>query len=70
MHEADFLIAEFGNGTALTPLSAKAREACRDRIVVKSWQWMFGSVMVEDRIASDLVASLQADGFRFARETN
>jgi hypothetical protein len=67
MPDPDFLIAECGNGTALTPVSKKAREACRDRIIVKSWQWMFGSLMVEDPAAGELVTSLQADGFMFAR---
>ena len=70
MPDTDFLVSECGYGTALTPVSAKAREACRSRIPAEPWQWMFGSVMVDYRMAYDLVADLQADGFTFAKDRN
>ncbi len=70
MPETDFLISECGDGTALTPVSEKAHKACQSRIAVEPWQRMFGSVIVDYRKAGDLVASLQADGFRFAKVTS
>ena len=70
MPDTDFLVSECGSGTALTPVSAKARAACRNRITVEPWQWMFGSVVIDYRMAFDVVADLQADGFTFARGRN
>ena len=70
MPDADFLVFECGNGTCLTPLSEKARNACQDRIGVEPWNWMFGSVVVDDRIASDLITNLKAGGFTFERRAD
>jgi hypothetical protein len=70
MPDADFLVSECGDGTALTPVSARARAACRSRIPAEPWQWMFGSVVVDYRKAFDLVADLQADGFTFSKGRN
>jgi hypothetical protein len=67
--EVDFTIANLGSIVALTPMTAKAREACEDgTIVFEDWQVMGGSIMVERRCAADLIENLRDDGFVIADE--
>ena len=69
MNEADFLVANCGGMVALTPMTAKAREPCSDgTISFESWQVMGGSIMVDHRMADDLVEHLRDDGFTIADE--
>ncbi len=66
---ADFLVGDYGGMWSLTPMTHTAREACEDgTIAIESWQMLGGSVMVDHRMASDLVQSLQDDGFVIAEE--
>lgn len=66
--EADFLVADLGSMVALTPMTPKAREACEDgTISFEDWQVMGGSIMVDHRLASDLIERLQGE-FTIAAE--
>lgn len=66
---ADFLVGNCGSMVALSPMTAKAREACGDgTIVFEDWQMMGGSIMVDHRMAEDLVEHLRDDGFTVADE--
>jgi hypothetical protein len=67
--EADFLTANCGTMVALTPMTPKARKACGDGTVAfEDWQMMGGSIMVDHRMAEDLIHHLRDDGFIIAEE--
>jgi triosephosphate isomerase len=67
--EADFLVADSGGMIALTPISADATKACDTGVIAyEPWQVMGGSIMVDHRMADDLVRHLQEDGFTIAEE--
>ena len=69
MNKADFLVADYGSIIALSPMTAKARGACGDgTIAFEDWQVMGGSIMVDHRMAGDLLEHLQADGFTITDE--
>ena len=61
----DFLIANLGGLIALTPISHEAREVC---IGFEPWQMMGGSIMVDHRMAPDLIENLQNDGYSVVEE--
>jgi hypothetical protein len=67
--DAGFLVGNYGRMQSLTPMTQAAREACEDgTIAIESWQMLGGSVMVDHRMAADLIESLQDDGFVVAEE--
>ncbi len=68
--EADFLVAQMPGGiVAITPISANANKACAAGIIdYEEWQVIGGSIMVDPRLADDLICHLQNDGFRIAEE--
>lgn len=67
--EADFTIANYGGVIALSPMTARAREACGDgTIAFENWQVMGGSIMADHRMAQDLIEHLRDDGFVIADE--
>jgi hypothetical protein len=68
--EADFLVAKMPGGiVALTPISADANKACAAGIIdYEEWQVIGGSIMVDPRLADDLICRLQEDGFTVAEE--
>ena len=68
--DADFLVGEMAGGmVALTPISADANKACDVGVIdFEEWQVMGGSIMVDHRIADDLICRLQEDGFAIAEE--
>jgi hypothetical protein len=67
--DADFLVANNGTMLALTPMTPKARKACGDgTIAFEDWQMMGGSIMVDQRMADDLLEHLRDDGFIVADE--
>ena len=69
MNNADFLVADYGSIIALSPMTAKARGACGDgTIAFEDWQVKGGAIMVDHRMANDLLENLRADGFTIADE--
>ncbi len=67
--EADFLVADYGSMVALTPISADANKACDVGVIAyEPWQLMGGSIMVDHRMADDLIQHLRDDGFTIAEE--
>ena len=69
MNKADFLVANYGSMVALSPMTAKAREACGDGTInFEDWQVLGGSIMVDHRMAEDLLENLRNDGFAIADE--
>ena len=69
MNNVDFLIANHGSMIALTPISADANKACDVGVIdFEGWQVIGGSIMVEHRVADDLLEHLREDGFSIADE--
>ncbi len=69
MNEADFLVANYGSMVALSPMSAKANKACEEgKIDFEEWQVLGGSIMVDHRMADDLLENLRNDGFTVVEE--
>ena len=68
--DADFLVGEMAGGmVALTPISADANKACDVGVIAyEEWQVIGGSIMVDHRMADDLIRRLQEDGFTIAEE--
>ncbi len=67
--DADFLVGNLGCMVALTPRTPKAMEACGDgTIICEDWQMLGGPVMVDQRMAVDLLDNLRADGFTILEE--
>ncbi len=67
--ETDFLFATIGGMVALTPMSADANKACDAGLIdYEDWQVMGGSIMVEHRIADDLICQLRDDGCTVVEE--
>ena len=65
----DFMFANCGGMVALTPISSEAREACEDGTIgFESWQMLGGSLMVDHRMAPDLIGNLQEDGYTVIEE--
>ena len=65
MISTDFLIANLGGLIAITPISPEAKDVC---IGFESWQMMGGSIMVDHRMAPDLIENLQNDGYSVVEE--
>ena len=54
---------------AVTPISADANKACDTGVIYyEDWQVMGGSIMVDHRMAVDLLDHLRDDGFIIAGE--
>ncbi len=69
MNDADFLIANYGSMIALSPMTAKARGACGNgTIAFEDWQVIGGAIMVDHRMADDLLETLREDGFAITDE--
>jgi hypothetical protein len=67
--EVDFLVANLGSMVALTPISADANKACDVGVIdYEEWQEIGGSIMVDSRMASDLLTNLQRQGFTITEE--
>lgn len=67
--EADFLVANYGSIVAITPISADANKACDVGVIdYEEWQLLGGSIMVDRRMAQDLIEHLRDDGFVVAEE--
>jgi hypothetical protein len=68
--DADFLVGEMAGGmVALTPISADANKACDVGVIdFEEWQVIGGSIMVDHRMADDLIRRLQEDGLTIAEE--
>ena len=67
--EADFLVANYGSMISITPISADANKACDVGVIdFEEWQLMGSSIMVDHRMANDLIDRLRDDGFVIAEE--
>ncbi len=67
--EADFLYANYGSMVALSPMSADANKAVDAGLIdYEEWQLLGGSIMVDRRMAQDLIDHLRDDGFVVAEE--
>ena len=67
--ETDFLVADYGSIIAITPISADANKACDVGVIdYEEWQLMGSSIMVDRRMAGDLIEHLRDDGFVVAAE--
>jgi hypothetical protein len=66
---ADFLFANTGSMIAVTPMSAAANKAVDAGLIQhESWQISGGSIMVDPRMAGDLLDHLRQDGFSVVQD--
>lgn len=64
--EHDFFIENHGSIVAITPMSADANKAVdAGAIDYEDWQLQGCSIMVDARLAGDLVNNLKEQGFTF-----
>ena len=69
LENTDFMFANCGGMVALTQFPPKRRIACEDGAIgFESWQMMGGSIMVDHRMAPDLIVNLQEDGYTVIEE--
>ena len=67
--ECDFTFASCGNMVAITAISADANKAVDAGLIAyEEWQLMGGSIMVDHRMAENLVDNLRNDGFTVTEE--
>lgn len=67
--EPDFLFAASSSMVALTPVSADANKAVDAGLIdYEEWQVIGGSILLDPRMADDLICRLKADGFVVAGE--
>ncbi len=69
MNEPDFSTANYGNMTALSPRSNKAYQAIVEGLIAfEDWHEHAGSILIDRRMADDVIANLRRDGFTVAVE--
>ena len=67
--EADFTFANYGSMIALSPMSADANKAVDAGLIdYEEWQLLGGSIMVDHRMAENLIDHLRNDGFTVVEE--
>ncbi len=67
--EIDFLVAHHGSMVAVTPISADANKAVDAGLIeYEEWQLQGATIMVDHRMADDLIRHLKDDGFAVAEE--
>jgi hypothetical protein len=67
--EADFWYANYGSMIALSPMSADANKAVDAGLIdYEEWQLLGGSIMVDHRMAENLIDNLRNDGFTVVEE--
>ena len=67
--EIDFLVANYGSMVAVTPISADANKAVDvGQFDYQEWQLLGATIMVDHRMADDLIRRLKDDGFVIAEE--
>jgi hypothetical protein len=66
----DFVIADHGTLVSLAPMTKKAKEATGEGGIIESqpWQWLGCSLMVDHRMADNLIENLRNDGFSIGNE--
>ena len=65
MNEADFRIENHGSIFLFDPQNTSAENHLRDNVSEEA-QWFGGALVVEPRYVIDLVAALEAEGFRIS----
>jgi hypothetical protein len=67
--DTDFLVGNLGSIVAVTPISADANKAVDAGLIdYDDWQMVGGSIMVDCRMAGDLLDNLCGTGFSIADE--
>ena len=61
--QLDFLVRSHGSVWTFEPLTEAAKDFTATAIDVQDWQWLGLAFGVDHRLANDLAASLQAEGF-------
>ena len=69
MNEVDFVVVSRGGVVAVTPISADANKACDAGLIdYEEWQLQGATIMLDHRMADDLICCLKDDGFVVAEE--
>ena len=62
-NEADFVVRPHGTVWTFEPQTESAKSFVRTDLEVQGWQWLGPAFGVEQRLATDLVAALEGEGF-------
>lgn len=62
-NEADFHVRSHGSIWTFEPMTERAKSFVRTDLDVQGWQWLGPALGVDHRLANDLIASLEGEGF-------
>jgi hypothetical protein len=62
-NEADFMVRPHGTVWTFEPQTEGAKRFVRTDLDVQGWQWLGQSFGVDHRLANDLIAALESEGF-------
>lgn len=62
-HQLDFHVRSHGSVWTFEPLTEAAKNFIAAAIDVQDWQWLGPAFGVDHRLANDLAAALEAEGF-------
>ena len=68
MDDIDFLVRPNGTIWLFEPVHESAKEYTLTVLDVQDWQWVGPAFGVDHRIANDLIAALQEEGWRVGLE--
>lgn len=68
MNDIDFLVRPQGTIWLFEPVTDRAREYTFTVLDVQDWQWAGPAFGVDHRIANDLIAALEEEGWRVTVE--
>lgn len=59
----DFVVRPHGTAWTFEPKTEEAKSFVRNDLEVQGWQWLGPAFGVDHRLATDLVAALESEGF-------
>jgi hypothetical protein len=59
----DFVVRPHGTVWTFEPQTEEAKSFVRTDLEVQGWQWLGPAFGVEQRLANDLIAALEGEGF-------
>ena len=64
-NETDFIVRPHGTVWTFEPKTESAKSFVHTDLEVQGWQWLGPAFGVDHRLATDLVAALEGEGFVF-----
>lgn len=59
----DFVVRPNGTVWKFEPMTERAKSFVRTDLDVQGWQWLGPALGVDQRLANDLIAALEGEGF-------